>query len=370
MPLTPARVLHNVVLAAALLHCPGLALGEETASAPSGQGSAPAATPGVGLDPVAQHYELGHGLRLGSSGFTLGGYGEITASDTGGHAPAELAVERLSAILWWDGGGRWHWFSEVELDRALVLTRDDAYTRDAEVVSERIYLDYVRADALEFRLGKFLTPVGRWNLIHAAPLTWTTSRPLITEATFPTNATGAMVYGVLPWMAEGVEYSLYASPGKEIFPEKGLDTFSEAFGGRLAATLLPHTQFGLSYANFEQEQEEDQRKHLFGADFAWTWKRFELSGELDYRSIQEREEQQDEQGAYVQLVAPLSTRLYAVTRYESFHASGARRDLNLYLGGLNYRYRPGIVFKAEYSNATDNDLRVPDGVLASFAVLF
>ncbi|MGQ0697624.1 MAG: hypothetical protein ACT4PZ_05210 [Panacagrimonas sp.] len=326
--------------------------------------------PTVGQDPMAQRYELGHGLRLGNSGFTLGGYGEATARDADGSEPAQLALDTLSAILWWDGGGRWHFFSEAEIENALIVRRGDTSTDRLHVISERFYFDYARADALKFRIGKFLTPVGRWNLIHAAPLTWTTSRPLITEATFPTNATGAMVYGVLPWTADGVEYSLYASPGEEIFPEPGLDTFSEAAGGRIAATLLPHTQFGLSYVNFEQEETSDQRKHLVDFDFAWTFRRFELSGEFAYRTIRGDEETQDEQGAYVQLVAPLSEKLFGVVRYESFRDSAASRDLSLYLGGLNYRFAPGLVLKAEYSRATDNPFGVADGFLASFAVLF
>ena len=323
----------------------------------------------IGLDPMAERYQLGNGLKLGNSGFTLGGYGEATYADPQDE-PAEGAIDALSLLLWWDGGGRWHFFSELELEHAVIFRRGDTTTDDARLVSERIYADYVRTDALKFRIGKFLTPVGRWNLIHAAPLTWTTSRPLITEATFPTNATGAMVYGVLPWTAEGVEYSLYVSPGEEIFPEPGLDTFAEAVGGRLAATLLPNVQFGFSYVNFEQEKAPDERKHLFGVDFGWNWRRFELSGEFAYRTIARNSDTRDEEGLYVQLVAPLTQRLYAVGRYEAFHASAPDRDLTLYLGGLNFRYKPALVFKAEFVQTTDDEFDLPDGFLASFAVLF
>lgn len=333
------------------------------------QEDAAPADPTVGQDPMAQRYELGHGLRLGQSGFTLGGYGELRYAEPR-RDDFRFSLETLSAILWWDGGGRWHFFSEVELDDALQLQPGDSTTDKARVVSERLYFDYTSRDELKFRIGKFLTPVGRWNLVHAAPLTWTTSRPLVTETTFPTNATGAMVYGVLPWTAEGIEYSIYASPGEEIFPEPGLDTFSEAFGLRLAATLLPHTQLGLSWVSFEQENEPEIRKHLFGTDFAWSYRRFELSGEYAYRTLAGQEETQDEQGAYVQLVAPLVRQLFVVGRYETFHPAGQDRNVTVYLGGLTWRERPALVFKGEYSRATDNRADVPDGFLASIAVLF
>jgi len=319
---------------------------------------------------MAQHYALGQGLRLGGTGFSLGGYGELGARDLGGADERDVSLDALSLFLWWDGGGRWRFFSETELANAVRWSDDGVQTRQAEVVSERLYLDYAWRDELKLRLGKFLTPIGRWNLIHAAPLTWTSSRPLITEATFPTNATGAMAYGVLPWTAEGIEYSVYASVGEEIFPDDDLDTFREAVGARVSGHLLSNLQLGASWASFEQESAADLRKQLWGADLLWSWHRFEISGEFAFRSNEGQADHRDEQGHYVQAVIPLTQTLYAVGRYEGFHQSGAERDLNLYLGGLAWRPRPALVFKAEYSDATDNEAGLPDGWRASFAVLF
>lgn len=326
--------------------------------------------PSIGQDPLAEHYALGQGLRLGESGFVLGGYGALGWRDPDGGDDWDVALDSLSAFLWWDGGGRWRFFSETELERGLAWSDAGVTTEDAEVVSERLYVDYAWRDAMKFRLGKFLTPVGRWNLVHAAPLTWTTSRPLITEATFPTNATGAMVYGVLPWNSEGIEYSLYASAGEEIFPEDDLDTFREAFGARIAGTVLPHTQVGLSWAAFEQESESELRKQLLGTDFEWRWHRFEISGEFAMRTLSGHESDRDEHGWYVQAVAPIVRQWFAVARYESFHQQDADRDLSLYLGGVAWRPRPALVLKAEWARATDNDADLPDGWRASFAVLF
>lgn len=326
--------------------------------------------PAIGQDPLAERYALGQGLRLGDSGFVLGGYGALGWRDPDGADDWDVAADSLSAFLWWDSGGRWRFFSETEVERGVVWRDDGLATREAELVSERLYVDYAWRDAMKLRLGKFLTPVGRWNLLHAAPLTWTTSRPLITEATFPTNATGAMVYGVLPWNAEGIEYSVYASAGEEIFPEDELDTFREAYGARVAGTVLPHTQLGFSWAAFEQEAEAELRKQLFGVDFEWKWRRAELSGEFARRALSGHGRDRDEQGWYVQTVVPIARQWFAVARYESFHQQGADRDLSVYLGGLAWRPRPALVLKAEWSRATDNDADLPDGWRASFAVLF
>ncbi|MDB5972546.1 MAG: hypothetical protein JWQ90_4996 [Hydrocarboniphaga sp.] len=328
-----------------------------------------ASTHDVDFDPMAQRYQLGQGLRLGDSGFALGGYATASAAE-----PAEpdsnLLLQSLSGFLWWDNGGRWHAFSELEAENLFAADEDTLTTRRAELELERLYVDYTATDLFKFRVGKFLTPVGRWNLIHASPLVWTTSRPLITEKTFPTNATGAMVYGSLPWTEDGVEYSLYYSPGEELARDPDIDTFREALGAHLSFAPLPHLHAGLSYANFEQRNTPDEHRNLYGIDAVWAWHRFELSGEFHYRVNNGNESDSNERGLYLQAVAPLSERLYAVARYETFRRSDAERDINIYLGGLNYKLRPALVFKAEYSRATDNDLNVRDGLLGSIAVLF
>lgn len=323
----------------------------------------------AGFDPAAQRYQLGQGLRLGDSGFALGGYATASAAE---HAEpdANLRLQSLSGFLWWDNGGRWHAFSELEAEDLLDADEDKLTTRKAELELERLYVDYAASDPLKFRVGKFLTPVGRWNLIHASPLVWTTSRPLITEKTFPTNATGLMVYGSLPWTDDGVEYSVYYSPGEELARDPDIDTFREAFGAHLSFAPMPAVHAGLSYVNFEQRDTPGRHRNLYGIDAVWGWRRFEISGEFHYRVNDGDDYQSNERGLYVQAVAPLSDRLYAVARYETFRRSDAARDINVYLGGLNYRLRPALVFKAEYSRATDNDLDLRDGLMASIAVLF
>ena len=79
----------------------------------------------------------------------------------------------------------------------------------ATFVAERLYGDVNASDQVNLRLGKFLTPVGRWNVIHAQPLVWTTSRPLTTLLPFDAHTTGAMLFGSLLPDDTGVTYSVY-----------------------------------------------------------------------------------------------------------------------------------------------------------------
>jgi hypothetical protein len=319
--------------------------------------------------PAAEVNTPGPGRALGDSGFFAGGYAAASYRDLEGADPA-VTLDSLSLFLWWENDSHWSFFTEIELQDAVILRPGDSTVDEAYPALERFHVDYAWSDALQLRVGKFLTPVGRWNVIHAAPLTWTTSRPLITEATFPTNATGAMVRGIVPVAGRALEWSVYASPGQELFPEPGLDTFSEAYGLHLNYDVTGTLQLGLSLVTFEQRFEQELHQELYGLDAFWTWNHIELMSEWAVRSKSGRDTRSDESGFYAQVAAPVRGHLYAVGRYESFNASGDSDGLHFYLGGLAWRVRPGIVLKLEYSTATENSVGAPEGMQSSIAVLF
>jgi hypothetical protein len=129
-------------------------------------------------------------------------------------------------------------------------------------------------------------------------------------------------------------------------------------------------QIGVSYVTFEQESNTDVDKELSGVDFAWKSHGWEFSGEYDCRTLRRGHDATDEQGLYVQLVAPIVDQWYAVARYERFYPVDADEPLNLYLGGFAWRPMPVLVVKGEYSDATENGPHYPSGFRASIAVLF
>ena len=198
---------------------------------------------------------------------------------------------------------------------------------------------------------------------------WTTSRPLITERSFPTNATGAMIYGSQPLLDYEIDYSLYTAIGHEWRADPRLDPFSEAYGMHLSTASSNLGEIGVSYAGFEQERSKGQHKNLLGMDYFWSRNRYEFSTELVYR-CSEQGHQRDEKGLYVQGVAPISDRWYAITRYELYDPAGPAPAMNLYLAGVAMRLSPATIVKAEFSHATHNRIQAPAGLFASFAILF
>jgi len=313
-------------------------------------------------------YHLGQGLRLGDLGLTLGGYGSVRYEARRGRSP-QLTVSALSLFISWDTETRIRFFSELELED-FTLARGkrsfDAHNNAFEM--ERLYADVYLFNEATFRLGKFLTPVGRWNLIHADPLVWTTSRPLVTFQSFAPDTTGVMVYGSLLPLGEDVDYSVYFEITDDLDPDYREGPFSEAVGVHLA-THLGSTELGLSYANFERKQERDERENLFGLDFFWARQRLELTGEFLYRAGT-RSPDGDEWGLFTQGTVPLSERFFAIGRYEFFAPRGPFPGVHLWVAALAFRPLPPLIIRAEYSFARNNVARVPEGFVTSVALLF
>ena len=312
-------------------------------------------------------YRLGEGLRLPGSGFGLGGYATVTA-DKLQHEPARSSLDNLSLFLWWEGKGRWKFFSEFDFENILSTRYTNRNDDDRYLALERIYLDYALDEATNLRIGKFLTPIGRWNLIHATPLVWTSSRPLVTQQTFPGNVTGLMLGGTLSNLGEA-EYSLYTSSGYEIRANPAIDPFSSVIGGHLTLPTVGGSSLGFSYATFEQDKTPGERKKLVGIDFLWTRNRYELSAEGIYR-FSDNGSSWDEKGYFAQLVVPLTEKLYAVGRYEYFRGPLAPAATQLWVTGLNYRMTPAIALKAEWISGKNNNIGAPEGLMSSVSILF
>lgn len=313
-------------------------------------------------------YHLGSGFQIPDTGFRIGGYATGTY-ERDSDSPPRVAADNLSLFVWWEGEGRWKFFSELEYED-LLLTRNRVQGQNDGYLSlERAYVDYALTDNTDVSVGKFLTPIGRWNSIHATPLVWTTSRPLVTTLAFPTNMTGLVVNGSLPDVGNGIEYKIYGANGDELRPNPALDPFSSAFGAHLAWTIVPGVQLGFSYADFDQEKTRPERKQLSGIDFVWSRNRYELSAEAVYR-FSDKGSALDEKGGYVQFVAPLTQKLYAVVRYESYRQARQQAPTQLRVAGVAYRITPALVLKAEWAASRHNTVDAPDGLLTSISVLF
>ena len=346
---------------------------------------------GLGCDSVARAaddggwqpapYTLGQGLYFPQQGLRIGGYATLQYYDVG-DLPATLRFRDTSLFITKDIGTRWQLFSEVDIGNSLSLA-GHSRGEDSELDIERLYLDFHANPAITLRFGKFLTPVGQWNLIHADPLTWTVSRPLSTSAAFARHASGVMAFGTVPLHGHDLDYWVFADDSKNLgvgadqdraFSSFGAhrsirNNFRQAVGGQLLYHMLDDRfSIGVSYLDYTLHSPH-QRFQLVGIDFSWTTRYIDLTGEAIRRTSPDAGAP-TEQGGFLQAAVPLWRQLYLVGRYERYQTVVSGRVTTLRTFGLNYRPVQGIVLKIEHSEGNRDADLAPPGWLASAAVLF
>lgn len=325
-------------------------------------------------------YSLGQGLYFPGQGLRIGGYADLNFYSVQG-TKTSYNVRDLSLFVTQDLGTRWQLFGEFEATNPVNSDgRGDG--DDAEIDIERLYADYHANQAITFRFGKFLTPVGEWNLVHADPLTWTVDRPLSTSAAFSRHANGAMMLGTLPVHGNDLDYWVFADDSKDLNIGRDQDnaytnfgttetlqnSFRQAIGGRVLYHLLGDSlDIGASTVNYELESPREKYL-LSGIDFSWNSRYVSFTGEGIYRSSTSN--RPDERGGFVQAEVPVWRRLYLIGRYERYRSSTPAQTTTIRTTAINYKPIEGIVLKVEYRDGSHNQLLAPTGWLASVAVLF
>ncbi len=321
-------------------------------------------------------YRSGRGLKIGDSGLTLGGFSTVAMSRFEGDR-ARFRLDDLDLFVFFDPTAYLHLFADVGFDRLIELDeggREDS--SGAEVSVERLYADLSLRDQLNVRLGKFLTPVGRWNQLPAEPLVWTTSRPLVTARPFGEHVSGAALWGSVFPARGSLTYTVFghflddfatrASGSSETFdPGEQQTRAQDGAGARLDFSTLRSWSVGTSFFSFRHHGEWN---HLGGVDGLWQSERLEVSGELlggrgepDGRRIV---------GLYVQPVVELTSEVHAIARYEYYDPGAHEPSLHLFDVGVAWRPLSFLILKADYLLANRRSRVDPAGVRASASLLF
>ena len=128
----------------------------------------------------------GNGVRS-TSNMTLGGYTEFVYTDRGDRASS---FDQYRTIL--ELGAQFHerikFYTELEYEHGGNITGSKTgASTDGELELEQAWVDLQFHDALNFRAGTILVPVGRYNLYHEAFANTLTDRPLVSRRITPTT---------------------------------------------------------------------------------------------------------------------------------------------------------------------------------------
>jgi hypothetical protein len=301
--------------------------------------------------------------------FNLGGYtsaGLTLQRDQ----EAEAALNQISLLLTWSGESRWRFFSELELEHPITWNDDEQFhSKQSQLDLERLYVDYNLSEKVSFRAGRFLTPNSRWNLLHAAPLVWTSTRPLATSRLFPTGTNGVMLFGALPFMDGAFEYKLFG----ELLEDQEQDgdelEYQHVRGARLS--FKNQSDIGVSLLSFDEKVNDNSSYTMLGLDFVTYLNNVEISGEGFQRFDSNNND--GGSGAYLQSAVPLTAvglnDWYWITRLETFQRPD-EGSAERWLVGVVWRVKPTQLLKLEFTGGSGDQPDSPRGFLTSFALFF
>lgn len=338
-------------------------------------GAAPDAEPPVfsASSPVGELvYQSGRGFRFGDTGLTIGGFTTIEIDDEE-HGNATVELDSVNFLILYEPIAPLRFFAEIEVGGLAVWEpeRDD-FDSDADFVVERLYGDWSHSDALNLRIGKFQTPVGRWNLVPAEPFVWTAVEPVQLDLGFDEHQTGVAAFGTFYPGDNPLRYWIYGQVVDAFDVDSEDEPADRSGGGRLEyGSALGDWSVGGSLLAFERKGEW---QYLAGLDAQLELGPLLLQSEAIFSEggIPDR----DLWSVYVQGVYDLGVhhrllhRLHVVVRFEHFDPDGRPEDANVWDVGLYWMPRPWLNFKAGYrfSDRVTDD--VIEGVTASISVLF
>ncbi len=308
-------------------------------------------------------------------GFRVGGYSsaDLRIPRT---EPTQLKLNEISMIVTWDQGTRVKFFSELELENPVSYDHHlGLHSKQSYVDLERFYLDYSLSEKSNVRVGRFLNPVGRWNQLHAPPLVWTASRPLVTTELFPAALNGLMLFGNVPLQERSLEYQVYAEGLKDQRKERDERTYRDVKGARFAINNIFNfasenaglNTLGLNLASYQEDRPGAPTYRLIGIDFLLEFDRWELSGEAYSRNTSQGKDAGS--GAYLQSAYLIRNDWYWITRLENLHYP-AEQNAERWVLGATKRLKPNQLLKFEFTGGSGEYEDIPRGFTTSFAVMF
>jgi hypothetical protein len=360
-----------------------------------------------GLGPAASKvYQLERGL-------SIGGYGEFNfqkfVSDQRGTRD-QFDLERFVLYTGYKFTDRIILNSEIEFEHAVV-----ASDKEGEAEVEFLTLDFLAWQALNFRAGLLLAPIGFINEIHEPPFFHGVLRPEVEQRIIPTTwrEGGIGIFGTLApgldyrgYLLNGLNATGFSSDGIREGRQEGSLALADDFAGtaRLDYTPFAGAVVGASFWVGDSGQDSEFAGKKPGV-FTLLW---ETHAQLRYRGLELRalgaftnihdaglvSEQvedtigKDQYGFYVEaaydvvpLIFPDSTQyLSPFFRYENFDTQDAvphgftrvpGKDVQLYTVGLDYKPHPQVVLKLEYRNFNNgNQQPHPDEVNVGAGFVF
>jgi hypothetical protein len=321
---------------------------------------------------AAGGYELGQGWH--GEKYYLSGYANVEVVDRFDR-PTRLDLDDLSLFA---GSRVNQWvnpFMEVELSKH-TLVQQGGNPQHGDVIVERFYNESSISEQSDIRIGKVLTPLGDWNLVHAAPLIPIITRPYTTARGFDSYMSG------ITWLhgsdIDAPEFQFYVQPDNEWFKRPVTQTtrnFHKVIGGHFNLPLGLVDKVGASFQN-GQLIETGETFTLFGLNANKSFGKLRLESEaLTARfSGTATRFHDNEAGIFAMADYAVTSHWHGILESEYYQDHLADKPSRSSLMALAYRPSAPVVWKLEYIHqagvSADEIAPIHTGLKASYSVLF
>jgi len=313
----------------------------------------------------AEGYELGQGWPVGQ--YLLSGYANIELVDRF-DAPTRLDLDDLSLFA----SGRINkWFNpflEAELSKYTLIQQGGGSVQ-GDFVVERFYNDTIFSEHDALRIGKILTPLGDWNLVHAAPLIPIITRPYSTARGFLAYSSG------ISWLHDSDSYvasnwQLYWQPDTELLKRPASQaprSFRNVYGGHFNLPLGLLDKIGASFQH-GQYIETGEKFTLIGINAHKSFGKVKLESEAITAKFTGAvlpgaapRIHDDESGIFGLADYAVTPKLHTILEGEYYQDHTVPQSSRSALAAVAYKSSEPVVWKLEYTHQA--------GVPASFATI-
>jgi hypothetical protein len=332
------------------------------------------------FSPVCQAdegYELGQGLPVGK--YLLSGYVNIELIDRF-DVPTRLDLDDLSLFA---SGRINEWanpFLEAELSKYTLIQQGGGSVA-GDFIVERFYNDSIFSEHDTLRVGKILTPLGDWNLVHAAPLIPIITRPYTTARGFEAYTSGI---GWLHDPESGVtpNWQVYLQPDTEWFKRPASQaprSFRDVYGGQITMPFGLLDKIGASFQHGELI-ETGETFTLYGVNGNKTFGKLKLESEAITANFSgtvlpgaSPRVHDKESGIFGLADYAITPKWHGILEGEYYQDHTVSESSRSTLAALAYKPSVPVVWKLEYihqAGVPASFATITTGWKASFSTLF
>lgn len=312
-----------------------------------------------------EEYQLGKGVQVGSLPLYIGGYFSLDYKHT--DDIDRYRVDDL-AVLGYGDYEKFSYMAEFEFKEMYVETHQNGVkdsTNNDKLYTERLYIDYNLNENYMFRVGKYNSPIGFWNLLPVNVLRETTSNPMSTSIIFPKFTTG-LSSSYLSYGEGELKVDVMLQHNHDIDDEYNNYKMDEHYGFGVSYERDYYTLKlnGGYFHNLRENIVEDNLYYLL-LSAKYESQRYQILSEIG--SQKSKDNYTTEYAGYIQGLYRFSEQHLGIIRVESYDDNLNATDDDMLIFGYTYRPLYPIAIKSEYQFHSQSD---QNQFLFSFSVLF